>query len=89
MMMLCPARNSDKPVQFAATQFPGAGWNRMPVGILERLAQMSGDGLLQARGDGVFERFGLGIDLAPIETKHLSEKEFDQAVAANDAKGFT
>src|SRR5579884_314778 len=65
-----------------------ARWDGMAVRIFERFAQVSGDGLLQTRRNGVLQRLGLGIDFAPIQAKHARQQQFHQAMSANDAPRF-
>ena len=57
----------------------------MAVRVFERLAEVGRDGLLQARRDGVFQRLGLGVHLAPVEAEDARQKQFDEAVPADDA----
>ena len=57
----------------------------MAVRILGRLAQVFGDGFFQARADGVLQRLGLGVDLAPVEAERARQQQFDEPVAADDA----
>src|SRR5579875_254196 len=71
--------------QIAAGDGSLTGWNRMPVRVFQRLAQMSSDGLFQTRRNSVFQRLGLGIDLAPVQAKHTRQQQFYQAMTANDA----
>jgi hypothetical protein len=62
--------------------------NRMAVRVFERLAQVGRDGLLQARRNRVLKGFGLGIDLAPIETQHACKEQFHETVTADDSASF-
>ena len=61
------------------------GW---PCGSSRRLAEVCREGPFQPRGDGVLQRLGLGVHLAPVEPEHLREEEFDEAMAADDAAGL-
>ncbi len=71
-------------LKVAPRQLAFGSGDGVAVGIFVGLAQMSGDGLLQPGRDGMFERLGLGIDLAPIQAKHARQKEFHQAMPADD-----
>ena len=57
----------------------------MAVRVFDRLAEVGRDGLLQPGRNGVFERLGLRVHLAPVEPQNASEEELDESVTANDA----
>ena len=57
----------------------------MAVGVFQRFAKMGGDRLFQARGNGVFESFRLGIDLAPVQPEYAGQEGSSRAVPANYA----
>src|SRR5262249_54329650 len=60
----------------------------MAMRIVERLPQMSGQGLFEPRRDGVLQRLGFGVDFAPIQTEHTREEQFDQAMTSDNAAGL-
>ena len=45
-----------------------------PVDIAARLAEVHGDGLFEARRNGVFQGLRLGVHLAPVEAEDAREK---------------
>src|SRR5437763_11809658 len=61
-------------VQLSMGQGPLARGDRVAVWVFERLAQVGGDRLLQARGNGMFKCFRLRVDLAPVESENTGQE---------------
>jgi len=70
--------------QVAPGQFALRRRNRVAVRVFQRLAEVLRQRLFEARGDRVFQRLRLGVHFAPIQAEDAGQKEFYEAVAADD-----
>ena len=61
----------------------------MAVRVFRRFAEIRRNCLFEPRRNRMFERFGLGIDFAPVETENLRQKQLDETMSPYDpSRGY-
>ena len=80
-----PGRKSQSGRRWRLFEDAFARRDGMAVRVFERFAEEGGERLFHARRDGVFQRLGLGVHLAPVEAEHARQQQFDEPMAADDA----